>query len=327
MMIIDDDAGEQLRAWLAARVDRTVMWMDQPDRYLPDDYLILGVLDIAKRGQDGVRYALDVGTGKLVPTVVGQREFTLRVEARAWSQELSQTAGSMLLPLQAALCMPAAEQLFNALNIGLIGSGPVHTVDVIVDERAQSRAVMDIRFATSIQLTDANDAQDYIASVEYVATLSGGGSGDTAIDDSVWDAAMTAQLAELISRVTVLEAQVAAGVDPALLDRIAVLEGQAPGPLAIAWFNPFTESVHAQMGSLFEGITRVSAGVYEIAMTVFFPNSDRYAGVLLSALDVSPRIMAFAISGSTLTVRSWDAAGALIDTAFVAALFTPYPQG
>lgn len=207
MLVINDVAGEQLRAWIGQRCAAATLWSDQPQPFLPDDYVQLTVLDVVRRGQDGVRYELDQQTGKLIPTVIGQREFVLRIEARAWSQELSQTAEAILLPLELALRLPSTEQLFNDLNIGLMTSGPVRQADIVVDERVQSRAVMDIRFATTIQLTDTNDAQDYIASVEYAITLHGGGNGDCSFDDWVWDDEMNTQFQALLERVAAVEAQ------------------------------------------------------------------------------------------------------------------------
>jgi hypothetical protein len=188
--VLSDDAGEQLRAWVETRTGLQTLWGEQPDAYTPGDYVVLTMGDIQRIGQDGVRYEHDPerpAGEDMVPTVIGQREFTLRVEVRAWSQELSQTAEAALWPLEAALSLPSFEQLCNDLNLGLIETGIMRQADAVVDERVQSRAAMDIRFATSIHLTDADEGQSYIATAEVETTLQGAVGGDLVLTDTVGD--------------------------------------------------------------------------------------------------------------------------------------------
>jgi hypothetical protein len=189
--VLSDEAGEQLRAWFATRSGLVTGWEDQPEGYLPNDYIELRMGPMERIGQDGIRWSHDPSkpAGQdMVPTVVGQREFTLTVIVRAWSQELSQTAEAPLSQLELALRLPSFQQLCLDLNLGLIGTGPIVQADRTVDDRVQSGAAMDIRFATSIHLTDADEGQSYIATADVETTLQGGVEGDIVTEQRVGDA-------------------------------------------------------------------------------------------------------------------------------------------
>lgn len=188
--MFSDEAGEQLRNWIALRTGLVTGWEDQPEEYAPDDYIRLRVGPMMRIGQDGIRWAHDPALPEgadMVPTVVGQREFVLTVIARSWSQELSQTAEVPLARLELALQLPSFQQLCLDLNLGLIGTGPIMQSDAVVDDRVQSGATMDIRFATSIHLTDADEGQSYIATADVETTLQGGVGGDIVTEDRVGD--------------------------------------------------------------------------------------------------------------------------------------------
>lgn len=188
--MLSDDAGEQLRAWIASRSQLVTGWEDQPEQYAPSDYIELRMGPMIRIGQDGIRWTHDPDrpAGQdMVPTVVGQREFNLTVIVRAWSQELSQTAEAPLAQLELALQMPSFQKLMLDLNLGLIGTGPIVQADRVVDDRVQSGAAMDIRFATSIHLTDADEGQSYIATADVETTLQGGVGGDIVIEEQVGD--------------------------------------------------------------------------------------------------------------------------------------------
>lgn len=188
--MLSDEAGESLRNWIALRTGLVTGWEDQPEDYAPDDYIRLRVGPMMRVGRDGVRWSKPPGQpdgAEMVPTVIGQREFTLTVVVKAWSQELSQTAEVPLSQLELALQMPSFQQLLLDLNLGLIGTGPIVQSDVVVDDRVQSGAAMDIRFATSIHLTDADEGQGYIATADVETTLQGGAGGDIVLTDQVGD--------------------------------------------------------------------------------------------------------------------------------------------
>lgn len=189
--MLDNASGEQLRSWIATRTGLDVFWSDQPQEYEANDYVLLTMGPQRRIGQDGVRYVFDGSkpAGQdMVPTVVGQREFTLRIEVVAWSQELSHTAENPLGQLELALQLPSFQQLMLDLNLGLVSAGDLLQTDQVVDERVQSRAAMDIIFATSIQLSDADEAQSYIATADVQTTLQGGVHGDLVTNDQVGDA-------------------------------------------------------------------------------------------------------------------------------------------
>jgi hypothetical protein len=188
--VLSDEAGEQLRAWIATRTGLVTGWEDQPQGYLPEDYVELRMGPMMRIGQDGIRYEYDgdrPAGQEVVPTVVGQREFTLTVIVRAWSQELSQTAEVPLSRLELALQLPSFAQLCDDLNIGVIGTSQIVQADRMVDERVQSGAAIDIRFATSIHLTDSDEGQGYIETADVETTLHGGAGGDLVLTDHVGD--------------------------------------------------------------------------------------------------------------------------------------------
>lgn len=186
--MLSDESGELLRAYIAARTQLVTVWGDQPDQYEPNDYVVLTMGNLRRVGQDGIRYEYDGGRPagqEMVPVVTGQREFTVRVEVRAWSQELSQTGEVPLAAFEAALQLPSAQLLFEQLNLGLVTTSPITQADMVVDDRVQSRAAMDITFATSIQVSDADEGQGYIATADVETTLQGGVQGDIVLTDQV----------------------------------------------------------------------------------------------------------------------------------------------
>lgn len=188
--MLDDTSGEQLRSWIATRSGLDVFWSDQPQEFEANDYVLLTMGNQRRIGQDGVRYSFDGSkpAGQdMIPVVVGQREFTLRIEVIAWSQELSQTAENPLGNLEAALQLPSFQQLLLELNLGLVSTGTLLQTDQVVDERVQSRAAVDIVFSTSIQLSDADEGQSYIATAGVQTTLQGGVHGDLVTNDQVGD--------------------------------------------------------------------------------------------------------------------------------------------
>lgn len=182
--VLDAVAGEAIRSWFEIWLGIPVFWLDQPESYRPEDYAVLSIGSSQRMGQDGIRWERDVTKPpgmEMIPTVVGQREFVLTVEIRTWSQDLDSVAEADLAPLELALQLPSAQQLFLEHNLGLVDTGPIRQTDEFVDERRQSRAAIDITFATSIQLTDADDGQSYIETAEITTTLSGGPRGDVVI--------------------------------------------------------------------------------------------------------------------------------------------------
>lgn len=188
--MLSDEVGETLRAWIASRSQLVTMWEDQPVGYLPEDYVELRMGPMMRVGRDGLRYEYDPARpagAEMVPMVVGQREFTVTVIVRAWSQELSQTAETPLARLELALQMPSFQQLCRDCNLGLIGTSQIVQADRVVDDRVQSGAAIDIRFATSIHLTDTDEGQGYIETADVETTLQGGTGGDIVLTDHVGD--------------------------------------------------------------------------------------------------------------------------------------------
>ena len=188
--MLDNAAGERLLEWVHARTGLDTYWSDQPERYEDQDYVLLTMGGQRRVGQDGIRYAFDSGRPEgqqMVPTVVGQREFTVRVEVVAWSQELSETAEIPLTNLEAALQLPSFQQLLLDLNLGLVSTGPLVQTDQVADERMLSRAAIDIVFATSIQVSDADEGQSYIETAEVETTLQGAVAGDLVTQQQVGD--------------------------------------------------------------------------------------------------------------------------------------------
>lgn len=171
---------EQVRVWIATVTGLPAFWRDQPEVYTPGGYVVINMVDVDTIGQDGVRYERDPDApagSEMVPTVIGQREFTMRLEARSWTQELALTAEAYLETIRLSLRLPSTQLLFDVLNIGLVRARIVAQSNAVVDERVQSRAVLDIRFTTSIQLTMPTEGTGYIDTVDVETTYQGGVDG------------------------------------------------------------------------------------------------------------------------------------------------------
>ncbi len=114
----------------------------------------LDVVDVRTVGDDERVWAND-GVTAVKETVLGLREMSIQVSVTSHSQELHESARFYLDRLKARLRWASSIASLKALGLALVDIEPVVQVDPTTDNRAVSRATMDIRFAYGVSETDA----------------------------------------------------------------------------------------------------------------------------------------------------------------------------
>lgn len=116
---------------------------------------------------DEVRYAYDNAQpngSEVQQTVVGQREFTVSVQAYSVQERDAGTAKELLGVARTWLSKPSQRALFAAVGASFIDATAVDNLPVLGD-LGQGRAHMDVRFRTVDSVIDP---------VGYIATVNGG---------------------------------------------------------------------------------------------------------------------------------------------------------
>jgi hypothetical protein len=161
-----------LLAWVAVMTGLTsaktskpmVYWRDQPEAHRPPVYALLQTYATGSKGSDGVRYTAtkDDGTpaeegdevSYLVPETFGNRLFTLSVEFRSLDQQHANRADVYAERLRNRIVWPRSVAMLKALNLAFVRAAPTQDISGLVDDRQESRCVLDIRFGTVIREVD-----------------------------------------------------------------------------------------------------------------------------------------------------------------------------
>lgn len=174
-----------LRQWVADFCGTTkVYWRDQPEGHRPPAYVLLHLFGMVGKGTDGVRYRyvtpadpddIQANEDVLEVSVEGNRLFTLQVEARSLNQGHTQRADMLTTNLRDRAAWPRSQAALKALNLAIVRIEADVDLSATVDQRVESRVVMDIRFQTRIRETDSAGNTGYFERAELETTYTDAG--------------------------------------------------------------------------------------------------------------------------------------------------------
>lgn len=139
-------------------------------------------------GVDELRYELDGGlpAGEdYVPSVEGNRQFTLTILMQSRDQRADYTARNQLETLRTSLRKPSVQAAFKAAGLAFSTSEGIVPLDRWLDDRMESQAALDIHFnAVGIAL-DTAEAISYAdkAGVEGALSTPAGADAGWADED------------------------------------------------------------------------------------------------------------------------------------------------
>ena len=170
------DIDNAIHAWFAESTGLQVIWANQ-DAPQPDwPYGLLNrIVGGTKVGQDGVRYSVDVPTGRLDATFCGLRQFTVscQIDLGPIGKCKGFDAMAVMAAAQMALKFPATLDRFRGIDIACFNDNePINQFDVVVGDTWNSRAQMDLDFYTSANVTETDvDAFDSVNISSDIAGL------------------------------------------------------------------------------------------------------------------------------------------------------------
>lgn len=154
---------DALLAWVKAQTTTPTFteglptaWRNKPATMqvkLPARIELDGPTLIEQRGQDWLMHE-DESATQVLPTVVGNREFLVTIRAVGRSQAGNSRGQYWIERLRASLKKPSVLLAFQDANIAVVNAGPTAQYDAPFDNRVESIAAMEVRFATTIAETD-----------------------------------------------------------------------------------------------------------------------------------------------------------------------------
>lgn len=153
--------------WAVAQSGLPVYWVGAPQpMQLKPRIELDGPLAIEQRGTDWILWSepADASGSGVVPTAVGNRELTIIIRAIGRSASPNDRAQYWIERLRTSLHMPSVLAHFHSGGLAIVRSGPIAQYDAPIDNRIESIAAAEIRFATTV--ADADAVLDTIAAVQ-----------------------------------------------------------------------------------------------------------------------------------------------------------------
>lgn len=160
---------DTLREWMARASGLRTFWRGEAVPIEDRPYAELAIGSSQGLGVDETRIEYDDtrSLGKeLIRTQCGNRLFTLSCRVRTRDQSPTGAARFYLEKVRTALKKASSLEMFRTAQLAVVAAEPLINLDVIFDDREESQAVMDVRFATVANETDAHDQGGYITTVE-----------------------------------------------------------------------------------------------------------------------------------------------------------------
>lgn len=182
---------DTLREWMAQASGLRTFWRGESIPLEDRPYAELAVGSSQGLGVDETRLEYDdtqPQNREMVRTQCGNRLFTLSCVVRTRDQRPTGAARFYLEKVRTSLRKLSTLQRFRTAQLAVVGAEPLINLDVIFDQstsgREESQAVMDVRFATVANETDAHDEGGFIETVELRSNKLRDQSG-TPITDSL----------------------------------------------------------------------------------------------------------------------------------------------
>lgn len=163
------------------------VWQHEQRPWVGKARALLRMHTTRSRGVDQVKWDQDVtlpAGADMVPTVFGVRELTLSILVETRDQTAAGDAQVHLERLRTSLRLPTVQAAFRAAGLAFAASVPVVNLDEVVQNRMESRAVLDVFFNAIAELTEPTSSADsYVEKVETSADFDTGDGTGPSWDD------------------------------------------------------------------------------------------------------------------------------------------------
>lgn len=178
--MIDATLRPVLVAWVAAITGinaALVLWLDQPRPFTPSAYALLEVTSSTALGHDETVYDEDTtpavdGDGvpaDLLPAQTGMRQFTVQIAVEHDSLADSGVAHVYLDRARRRMRWSTSLATLRAAGMALVSAGPVTTANYTSEDRAVSRAVLDVVLSSVLDERLVSPA-DRDVGIPYIAS-------------------------------------------------------------------------------------------------------------------------------------------------------------
>lgn len=169
-----------IKAWFEGATGLSAYWMNQSrPAYTPKALGVLQIISTSKVDVDALDYnysALQAAGEEMVPSVSGYRLITVSCMVVSRDQTAAADAVQYLELARASLNRPSLKDALAEAGLQISWtSQSIMPRDVLVDNRYESRAVMDIVFRAVqyIEFTETADTAEYIERTEVSTTIDG----------------------------------------------------------------------------------------------------------------------------------------------------------
>jgi hypothetical protein len=156
-----------VKQWAASVTAMPCAWRNDPQTMqikAPARIELDGPHSIVGVGQDWLQHTQvldedDEPTGQLVPTVVGNREFTVTIRAVSRSQDGNESGEFFCEKLRTSLKLTSVQEHFRASEIAVVRCGKSQPFDAPFDGRWEAISAMELRLAAAISQSDISVGQ------------------------------------------------------------------------------------------------------------------------------------------------------------------------
>lgn len=163
-----------IETWVAAQSGLTVQWQDESGGWQGKPRIRARLHSSRPLGQDYLVWAedTDLDDGEdFVPTVQGNRLLELKLYCRTRNQHDNNTAPYYLEKVRSSLKKPSTRATLLAADLVVASAEAVQDIEIVVDNRRESYAYLDVHLATVVNDRDESEADSWPESVVTTAEL------------------------------------------------------------------------------------------------------------------------------------------------------------
>lgn len=174
---------DAIKDWFATWTGLVVVWENEPRPTIlrHQGFGILAVTTIQNVGQDFVQTSEGSDPNDLLPTVVGQRIFTVSCRVVSRSHTPNLTGKHFLERARSSLKLPSVLTAFQEAEIAVVSCSPTVEIAAKWDDRMESVASFELTLATVSTLADSEDLGT-IGTIELSSTIEGAEFTDVPIE-------------------------------------------------------------------------------------------------------------------------------------------------
>lgn len=168
---------DPLRQWFCDASGIPAFWFGEEVENADKPYCELQVGSSGGLGVDETRETLDLSQPgrEIVSCQTGNRTFMLSCRAKTRDQSPNSAARFYLEKVRTALSSAWSKAVFRATNLAFVEAMPLVNLDEVFQDRQQSRALLEIQFATVVNLVDPRDGGGYIDKTEVSSNFKDAG--------------------------------------------------------------------------------------------------------------------------------------------------------